>query len=337
MLLTEPFLRGTIALDAIIMANRLAGHRRRIPLTLIALVVLSTMAATAALATAQAPQQTTPVPGPGVVQLEANQQRKAGQVFYADGNVLIRYRGVQIQADHAEYNTATEQVVLTGHVQFDHLTEHLKADRAEYNLRTQKGQFQQVSGSINVMRKPNPELLVTPNPVSFEATLVERIDENTYQIYHAKMTVCNTDKPTWIFDAREATLHVDRNVAMLYTSFRLFRIPLIYLPYADVPNEKSRQSGFMMPEISNSSIKGDIVGDAYYWAPTSWADATAGAQLLTLRGWEQNLAMRMKPSENNDDLGDVLRRGGPAGRGRPLAERPAQFAIGRRLARGRRH
>lgn len=304
MLLSGHLLRGEIATSAIVMANRWAGHRRRI---LLFYIVAAALIASPS-AWAQSPQ------GPGVAQLEANQQRKVGPIYYADGNVEIRYRGTRLQADHAEYNSATDDVTLTGHVQFDYLTEHLKAGRAQYNLRTDKGHFEDVSGSLQIQRQPNPQLLLTPNPLSFVAASVDRLNEGTYHIHRAKLTVCDPAHPTWTFGAREATLHVDKSVALLYTNFRLFRIPLIYLPYADVPNEKSRQSGFLMPELSKSSINGTVLGDAYYWAPTNWTDTTLGAQYLSLRGWEEHAVLRMKPSENttisanyfgvNDRLGE---------------------------------
>lgn len=303
------------------MANRLAGCRRRILLLhLIAFVAVAPRLARAQSQSPEAPSTPPPqsgaAPQPGVAQLEANQQRKVGQVYFADGNVEIRYRGTRLQADHAEYNASTDDVVLTGHVQFDYLTEHLKADRAEYNVRTEKGSFENVSGSLQVQRKANTQLLVTPNPLSFEAASVQRLDEGTYRIRDAKLTVCDPAHPLWTFGAKRATLHLNQSVALLYTDFRLFRIPIIYLPYADVPNEKSRQSGFLMPELSKSTIKGTILGDAYYWAPVTWADTTLGAQYLSLRGWLFNENVRMKPSENTTIAGsyfgviDRLHQGG---------------------------
>ena len=293
---TERLLRGEIARDAIIiiMANRLAGLGRRIPLLHVALIAVLAVA----LAGPAAMAQSRPPAGQGVAELEADQQRKVGQVYYADGNVQIRYRGNRLLADHVEYHADTDQAILTGHVQFDNGTQHMKAERADYNMRTERGRFEQVTGSLRIERKENAQLLVTPNPLSFEASEVERLDENTYRIHHAKLTVCDPQRPTWTFEAKEATLRVNRGVALLDANFRLLRIPLFYLPYANVPNEKSRQSGFLMPEISKSSIKGTILGDAYYWAPTSWADTTLGAQMLSLRGWEENGNIRLLPSEN---------------------------------------
>jgi LPS-assembly protein len=88
-------------------------------------------------------------------------------------------------------------------------------------------------------------------------------------------------------------------VALLNANFRLFRIPLFYFPYASVPaGRRIRQSGFMIPEFADTSVKGVVLGDAYYWAPKDWADATLGAAYLSRRGWQQNGEVRMKPWEN---------------------------------------
>ena len=106
-------------------------------------------------------------------------------------------------------------------------------------------------------------MYVTTNPLYFEADSLERLDASTYRIHQTLITVCDPARPTWTFNASEATLHVDKNVAILNANFRIFRVPLVYLPYVSLPaNEKLRQSGFLMPELGKSSIKGYIWGDA---------------------------------------------------------------------------
>jgi LPS-assembly protein len=118
-------------------------------------------------------------------------------------------------------------------------------------------------------------------------------------LHHAWLTVCAPDRPKWKFYAAEARLHVDRKVVLVDANFRLFSIPLIYLPYATAPaSARNRQSGFLIPTVGNSSIKGFELGDSYYWAPNDWSDLTAGAELLSLRGWQQNVAFRARPSDD---------------------------------------
>ena len=83
---------------------------------------------------------------------------------------------------------------------------------------------------------------------------------------------------------------------MLNANFRLFRIPLFYFPYASLPAGRHlRKSGFLIPEFADTSVKGVVIGDGYYWAPKDWTDLTLGTAYLSRRGWQQNLEFRAKP------------------------------------------
>ena len=251
---------------------------------------------------AQVGAQRPPAPSAGAtVRLEAEQQRKEGDIFFADGKVEILYRNYHLRADHAQYNSKTYLVAATGHVQMDVDTQHLAADTADFNVKTGEGRFEHVRGEVKAEHRANPYVLVSPNPLTFEAEEVRRIDSRTYTIEHAWLTVCEPDKPSWKFFTPHATLHVDRSVALVNANFRLFRVPLIYLPYATAPVGKNlRQSGFLLPEFSDTSLKGVVIGDGYYWAPRDWADISLAAAVLTLRGWQQNGELRAKPWENVD-------------------------------------
>ncbi len=249
--------------------------------------------------TGAAAAQTRLPAGRGILELEAKQQRKEGDIFIADGDVDIRYQNMRLRADHVEYSALTAVAVARGHIQFDFNTQHLEADEVRYNMRTGRGAFERVRGTVEIQRHPNPSVLITPNPLYFEAKEVERLDERTYKIRDAWLTVCEPSRPKWTFHAPHATLTVDYTVAMLNANFRLFHIPLIYLPYATAPaSRKLRQSGFLLPDFGDSSRKGFVLGDAYYWAPADWLDFTLGAQLLSRRGWSQTGEFRARPWEN---------------------------------------
>ncbi len=233
------------------------------------------------------------------VRLEAEQQRKEGDLYFADGKVEIQYKNLQLLADHVQYNTHTYQASASGHVQFDVDTQHLSADSAEFNVQSGTGQFDHVRGSVTMDHTPNANVLVSPNPLVFEAQDVRRIDARTYEIDHAWLTVCEPDKPSWKFYSSRATLHVDHSVAMVNADFRMFRIPLLYIPYASLPAGRNlRKSGLLIPEFADTSVKGLVIGDGYYWAPKDWTDLTLGVAYLSRRGWQQNEEFRAKPWEN---------------------------------------
>jgi LPS-assembly protein len=246
-------------------------------------------------------QRLVPPSGGATVRLEAEQQRKEGDSFFADGKVEILYRNYRLRADHVQYNSKTYVTSASGHVQLDVDTQHLVADSAEFNVKTGEGRFEHVRGEVRAEHRANAYILVSPNPLTFEAQEVRRIDSRTYTIEHAWLTVCEPDKPKWKFFTPHATLHVDRSVALVNANFRLFRVPLLYLPYASAPaGNKLRQSGFLLPEFSDTSLKGVVIGDGYYWAPRDWIDLSLGAALLSRRGWQQNGELRAKPWENAD-------------------------------------
>ena len=95
--------------------------------------------------------------------LEAKQQRQVGQVFYADGDVDVRYQNTRLRADHVEYNEDTQVVIARGHVQLDYLTQHLEATDARYELSTGRGTFRNVRATFAVQRRPlHPRVRSTP-------------------------------------------------------------------------------------------------------------------------------------------------------------------------------
>ncbi len=226
-------------------------------------------------------------------------QTHKGEIFIADKNVDLQYAGMRLRADHVEYNDTTHDSLARGHVQFDFENEHLEADEAHYNFTTGAGTFSNVRGNIKILRRPNPLVLVSANPLYFEARQVERYNDNVFVVHQAWITVCDQQRPTWQMYAPRAKIRLNKSVALVNANFRLFKVPLIWMPYATAPaGEKIRQSGFLLPDIGNSSTKGYVFGDAYYWAPTTWADATIGAQDFTKRGSSQRAEIRLRPLEN---------------------------------------
>ena len=226
-------------------------------------------------------------------------QKRQGDLFIADGSVDLQYQEFRLRADHMEYNNRTRDAVASGHVQFDYENQHLEADEARYNVASGAGTFQNVRGTVRIVRRPNPMVLVSENPLYFQAGEVQRLSSDVYIVRHAWVTICDPSRPTWQFFAPRARIRLNKTVALVNANFRIYKVPLIWIPYATAPaGARLRQSGFLIPDIGNSSRKGFIFGDAFYWAPATWMDATLGAQLMSRRGWSQRAEIRATPSQN---------------------------------------
>ncbi len=235
----------------------------------------------------------------GVANLEAKTQSRKGDVTTAEGDVDIHYGDTRLRADHVEYDSKTYEATATGHVLLDYGNEHLEADEAHYNVSTGHGLFHNVRGTVKIERRPNPALLISDNPLYFEARDVERFPGDVYLVHRVWITICDPEHPKWQFFAPNARIRLDKTVALINANFRLFRVPLIWLPYASAPaGRKIRETGFLIPDVGQSSRKGFILGDAFYLAPNPWMDATLGAQFMSRRGVLERGTLRAKPFEN---------------------------------------
>src|SRR5262249_37373479 len=186
-----------------------------------------------------------------IVEISADgPQKKQGDLFIADQNVLIKYGEISLRADHVEYNNKNHEATATGHIIFDYDTQHIEASQAQYNLSTGTGKFHEVHGNVKISRKPNPMVLTTENPLHFEARDVDKLPGDVYIVRQAWITVCDPEHPKWQFFARRARIRLDKNVALVNANFRLFRVPLVWVPYATAPaGQRVRETGFLLPDI----------------------------------------------------------------------------------------
>ena len=288
----------TYSIDRFFRVNRHSHARKVSALQLLGYLTLAGFALLSAGAAAALPQEVRPRAAKGgVAELSAaGPQRRQGNLFIADDNVDIHYAGQRLRADHIEYNDDTNEALARGHVQYDFENQHLEADEAHYNVGTGRGTFRNVRGTLKIERQPNPTILVTDNPLYFEARSVERFGNDLYIVRDGWITVCDPRHPKWQFYAPTARVRVGKKMAVVNANFRLFRIPLIWMPYADAPaGAKVRQSGLLVPVAGNSTSKGFVFGDEFYWAPVDWMDTTLGAEYLSSRGSAERAQFRAAP------------------------------------------
>ncbi len=276
-------------------AREFSALQLPLPVTLLSFALILAGAASAA-----AQQVRPPAAKGGIAELSAKgAQRRQGNLFIADDDVDIHYAGQRLRADHIEYNDDTTEAFARGNVRYDYENQHLEADEAHYNVGTGRGTFINVRGTVKIERQPNPTILVTDNPLYFEARAVDRLGNDFYIIHQGWITVCDPRRPKWQFYAPRARVHLGKTMALVNANFRLFRVPLVWMPYATAPaGSNIRQSGLLVPVAGNSTSKGFVFGYEFYWAPATWMDTTLGAQYLSRRGSGERAQFRAAPWEN---------------------------------------
>jgi LPS-assembly protein len=230
----------------------------------------------------------------------AIQQEEEGSVYKLHGAVEIYYGSYVLRADEATYNSDTKEATATGHFALDGgpNDDHIRASHATYNLELETGRFYDVTGTTGLRFRGNQVILTSTAPFAFTGKVVEKTSPDHYLVYDGTITTCELPHPKWQFDARKVMVDVGGNAKIYRSTFLLHGLPILYFPFATHPVEKgTRQSGFLMPSVARSSIKGNVLGEAYYWAINRMMDATLGAEYFSLRGWSQRGEFRARPSE----------------------------------------
>lgn len=236
------------------------------------------------------------------VSIKAIEQEKQGNTYKLKGQVEINYGTYVLRADEMEYNSDSGQVKADGHVVLDGGPgdEHVEASHAEYNIHTEVGKFEHVRGSAGLRVKNRRMLLTSSSPFLFSGERVEKTGPNHYVVFHGQITTCQEPRPKWEFAAGKVMVEAGGNATIYNSIFRVEGVPVLYLPFVTYPVEREmRKSGFLMPQIGHSSIKGEIIGDSYYWAISRSMDATFGADYYSLRGWAPQFQFRARPNEKS--------------------------------------
>ena len=227
-------------------------------------------------------------------------QEKDGPVYKLRGHTEIHYRNYVLYADSMDYNSDTGEVAADGHVVLDggFNDEHVEASQAAYNTNSEAGRFENVRGTVGIRLHRKRTMLTTSNPFAFTGKVVQKTGPDHYVVFDGTITTCELPKPKWEFNAHKVSVEAGGNATIYRSTFRLWRVPIFYFPFATHPVEREpRATGFLIPNFGRSSTKGTILGESVYWAINPSMDATFGTEYFSTRGWAPHGEFRARPSE----------------------------------------
>jgi LPS-assembly protein len=232
----------------------------------------------------------------------ALEQEKTGDVYKLRGNAEIHYRNYILHADEVTYDSDTGAATGTGHFTLDGgpNDEHIKASRGTYNLTAETGTFYDVTGTTGWHMRGMHPVLTSSTPFAFSGKVVEKTSPDHYLLSGGTITTCEVPRPDWEFAGRKIEVEVGANASLTNSSFWLIGLPVFYFPYVKVPiDREARETGFLFPSFEESSIKGTVLGDGFYWAINRSLDAMLGVEYFSKRGWSQRGEFRARSSETS--------------------------------------
>lgn len=201
------------------------------------------------------------------------------QLYIAEGSVEITYRDAKLFADRIEFHEVTGDALAIGDVVYEEAGETFTAQHAQFN-------FDQDRGIVYMAD------LALEDDHYISGQEIEKVGERTYVIRKGSFTACDSPRPAWEFKSWKAKVEQGEYLQSWHTIGFVKGIPVIYFPYFFFPIKTERQTGFLVPDIGNSTINGFSIGNQFFWAITEHQDATFGHVYYEKRGHKFDLEYR---------------------------------------------
>lgn len=192
------------------------------------------------------------------------------------GEVEIEGEQLSFSADEVDVYTDTNRLVAKGNVVFASADGRIAADSADYNTSTGTGVFTQASGFLSLGPKVDRLAFGDQDPdVYFYGERLERLAQRKYRVTNGGFTTCVQPTPRWELTSGSVLLNLDEYAFARNTLLRVKGVPLFYLPVMYYPiREDDRATGFLLPSYGTSTVRGQAVSNAFFWAIDRSQDAT---------------------------------------------------------------
>lgn len=235
--------------------------------------------------------------GTALAQLPSSIARDRSMIKTLDGNHFIWEGNVELGggvgdnewdvfADRVDFYLDEGRLVATGGVVFTSGGGRIAADRAELNTEDLTGTFFDARGSTVLVEDVVPSMFGTGEPeMLFWGEIVEKTGSRTYKLTRGGFTSCVQPTPRWEVSAGSVTINMDEYAMLRNAVLQVKGVPLFYLPILYYPiQSEDRATGILMPTYGASTIRGQSISNAFFWAINRSHDATVFHDLFTSTG-----------------------------------------------------
>jgi LPS-assembly protein len=200
------------------------------------------------------------------------------------GSVELTQNDTSLYADEVEVFEGQDRILARGNVVLIQGNNRIAADHAEFNTKTHLGTFYIATGMATVQpprQVPQPGAIAVPQvanqptDVVFFGEVIEKIGNKKYKITNGGFSACEQPTPRWDLNAGSVILNVDHYTILRQAIFRVKGVPMLYTPIMYFPTkEDGRATGFLIPTYGVSTLRGQTIHNAFFWAMSRWQDAT---------------------------------------------------------------
>jgi LPS-assembly protein len=208
------------------------------------------------------------------------------QDWHFIGHVEMDRAGdTKIYADDVMAYTGEHRAIATGNVVFAQGPNRIAAEHAEFDTETRLGTFYNAWG-LSTVKPPKPQAGrpggIAPPPVVGQETVViffgekiEKIGPKKYRITNGGFYTCVQPTPRWELHAGTVILNIDHYTVLTNAVLRVKGVPMFYTPILYYPTKREdRATGILIPTYGASSLRGQSIHNAFFWAINRSQDAT---------------------------------------------------------------
>ncbi len=244
---------------------------------------LALLILTALLPTVAAAQQ---IPGFKVsrqlrIEIDGTKTRLLGEVELEQSNGQEKFF-----ADQVEYDRETGLVIAVGNVVYTSPLTRIAAERLEFDNGTKLAVFYSATGSTHLGEKVDKSFFGTQEPDAlFYGEKVEKVGPKRYRITRGGFTSCVQPTPRWELVSGTTIVELDEYALLTNTVLKVKGVPMFYLPVMYYPIQSDdRATGFLLPTYGSSTVRGQSISNAFFWAINRSQDATVFHDWFAKRG-----------------------------------------------------
>ncbi len=212
------------------------------------------------------------------------------EVYEAQGDVRIFSGDRSIKADWARLDARQKKAELRGNVYLQYGRDWIKGEKVEWKLDEETGW---IDGGM---------LYFAENHFYIMGETIVKTGPRAYQLKKGFLTSCEPGKADWKIGYGEMNIDLDGFAWAKNTSFLIRDTPVMFSPFAGMPVQRGRQSGFLVPWGGFTKLNGFEGELPFYWAVRDDMDVTFFANVLSERGFMGGLEYRIA----NDTWGEGI-------------------------------
>lgn len=165
----------------------------------------------------------------------------------AKGNVQMKYKGVTLFCDEANYDSKANVAHIKGNVKIVREEGTIYGDDIIYNFNTNEAEM--------------VDMKIEAPPIYGTAKKIQKEQENKYALDHGQITTCDLEEPHYRLVARNITVYPGEKVVARNMVFKVGKIPIFYFPYF---SQSLKDKSFPLQIVPGKK------GDWGYFVLTRW-------------------------------------------------------------------